>query len=174
VRDVKDVLVSAYHHARYRRQTTACDLDTFIRDPRTGAEKVLTALSRWADNRGLAERSIVIRYEDIHADAGACLTRTLEFAGHGPVSPDLVRQSVAFCTADNLRKLEQSKFFKDPKLKPGRDKANGAKVRSARIGDHANHMTPALVRFIEDMDAAMGRPLERLLQGTSRTPSPPS
>lgn len=165
VREPKDVLVSAYHHARYRRKTVNGDIEHFVRHPETGAQKLFTALSRWADNRHLASESIVIRYEDMHADAGAVLERTLRFAGHCSCNPGHIAEAVAFCTADNMRQFEQSGYFSTAKLKPGKDKVQGAKVRSARIGDHLSHMSQDLIRYVDSMDAQMGFPMQRLLAG---------
>jgi hypothetical protein len=163
VRDVKDVLVSAYHHARYRRSIVTCDFETFVRDPNLGARKVLTVMDRWAGNSGRASAHIVIRYEDMDADAAACLTRTLSFAGCGPVDAARVGEAVAFCTADNMRRLEQSNFSKAGQMRPGRDRNLGAKVRSASVGSHAKHMSDEIAAYVDEMDAAMGFPLNRLI-----------
>ena len=156
VRDVKDVLVSAYHHARYRRSIVSCDFETFVRSPNLGARKVLSVMDRWAANCARASGHIVIRYEDMHKDTAACLARTLQFAGCGPVDAARVGEAVAFCTADNMRKLEQSNFFKAGQMRPGRDKKLGAKVRAASIGSHTKHMSDEIAAYVDEMDAAMG------------------
>jgi len=39
----------------------------------------------------------------------------------------------------------------------------GAKVRSASVGGHTRHMTPDLAAYVDEMDAAMGFPLKRLI-----------
>lgn len=43
VRELRDILVSAYHHARYRSCQFLGTIHEFIRHPHTGIEKILTS-----------------------------------------------------------------------------------------------------------------------------------
>ena len=157
VRDVKDTLVSSYFHARFREETYDGPISAFVRNRQTGAEKVLTALNRWHENRFLACGHLVQTYEAMHRNPVACLTDALAFCGFGPVNSSLVKQAVAFATADNMRKLEMSGFFKSQSLS-NHTNPDAAKVRTARIGDHKNHLSEADIAYIDALEATIGNP----------------
>jgi len=163
VRDLKDVLASSYFHAKYRSKTFEGEIGAFIRDPRTGAEKILTAWNRWHATRKLAQASIVQTYEAMHANAAGCLAQALDFAGYGPVDADVVAQSVHFCQSDNMRSMEKENFFKTATLRNKAASANSAKVRAARIGDHVNHLDAADIAYVDALEQRLGNPFAKRL-----------
>lgn len=81
VRDVRDIVVSAWHHARYREGITSASLSEFVRHPMTGIEKVLVAYNRWFDQLAEAAGLLVVSYEDMTADPVAVLRDSLVFIG---------------------------------------------------------------------------------------------
>ncbi len=162
-RDIRDTLTSAYFHARWRSNRFGGSLADFIRDRTTGAEKLLTALNRWHCNRELASNHLHIRYEDMHADAASVLRGTLEFSGFHELDETIIRRAAKFCKADNMRKLEQKRFFGSSRLGlPVSGDTRGSKVRNARIGDHVNHMASEDLAFISAMEREIGNPLDDL------------
>jgi hypothetical protein len=166
LRDVRDILTSAYFHARYRRKTFHGSIGEFVRNPLIGAEKVLTAYNKWKQNIEICKDCLVLSYEGLHRDTGGCLTRTLEFGGHGDVNKERVAQSVEFCRPENMRELERINYFNSLKLKPGKDKSSlGAKVRTAKVGDYTNHLTPDDVAFIEGLEEKIGNPFKMYTSG---------
>ena len=160
VRDVKDTLVSSYFHARYRDKTFSGTISDFVRDSRTGAEKILTALNRWHANRSLAQNHLVQRYEQMHESPEGCLQEALNFLDIGPIEALALKQAVIFSSAENMRMLEQSGFFSSHRLtKPVHP--NAAKVRSARIGGYKNHLKPSDIDYIDGVEKRFGNPFRQ-------------
>lgn len=158
-RDIRDTLTSAYFHARWRANRFGGALSDFIRDRTTGAEKLLTAFNRWHQNRELASNHLHIRYEDMHADAATVLRRTLEFSGFQDLDETVIHRATKFCEADNMRKLEQKRFFRSSRLGlPISGETTGAKVRNAKVGDHVNHRSAEDIAFISEMQERLGNP----------------
>jgi hypothetical protein len=161
-RDIRDTLTSAYFHALWRSNRFGGSLADFIRDRTTGAEKLLTALNRWHCNRELASNHLHIRYEDMHVDAASVLRGTLEFCGFQELDETIIRRAAKFCEADNMRKLEQKRFFRSSRLRLASEgEARGAKVRNAKIGDYINHMTDKDIVFIHRIQEQIGNPFNK-------------
>jgi len=158
VRDVKDTVVSCYFHARYRNKIFDGPIGEFVRSPHTGVEKILTAFNRWHENRKKSQTSIVQSYELMHQDAVSCLTQTIEFAGFGEPDQRYVCEAVEFCRAGNMRRLERTGFFRTTRMGYA-DTPEGYKVRSAKIGDYVNHLSPEDIAYINKMEQRMGNPL---------------
>jgi hypothetical protein len=159
VRDVKDTLVSSYFHAHHREKTFAGPISAFVRNPATGAEKILIAMNKWHSNLALTKRHLVQTYESLHENASSKLKEVLEFAGFADVDDGAVEKAVNFGQADNLRELEKANFFDSERL-GSYASANAAKVRSARIGDYANHLSAEDIAYIEAMEDRLGNPFK--------------
>jgi hypothetical protein len=158
-RDIRDVLTSAFFHARYRAKVFDGELSDFIRDPKTGAEKILVAFNRWHENRDRARDWMHLRYEDMHRDPEACLRSTLAFAGFPLGSESDLEGTISFCRAENMKLLERDGFFESNRLSVTSDPDGlGAKVRSAKVGDHLQHMSAGDLEFIADTERRLGNP----------------
>ena len=159
VRNVNDTLVSSYFHAHHRDKTFDGSISDFMRNPATGAEKILIAMNKWHANLALTKRHLVQTYESLHQNPADRLKDVLDFAGFGDIDDRAVARAVEFGAADNLRKLEKANFFNSERLgSPGT--ANGAKVRSARVGDSANHLSAEDIAYIEAMEKRIGNPFK--------------
>jgi hypothetical protein len=78
-------------------------------------------------------RSVVIRYEELHSDPVAALTRTTDQIR--PVAPERITAAIEACQADTLRSAQ---------------KGLRKRIRTATVGDWRNHLTEAhLARFRE-------------------------
>lgn len=158
-RDLRDVVTSAYFHARFRTNVYHEELCDFIRDPKRGVEKILVAYNRWHDNRHRAAEWLHLRYEDMHKDPSESLRSSLAFAGIADGGEKAVLAAVEFCRADNLRRLEQEGFFDSGRLRPSAENPElGAKVRRATVGDHANHLSAEDLDFIAALETRLGNP----------------
>jgi hypothetical protein len=160
VRDVKDTLVSSYFHARYRDKTFEGPMSAFVRNPATGVEKILIAMNKWHSNLTLTKAHLIQSYESLHHDPSDKLIEVLRFAGFADIDEAAVEKAVEFARADNLRELEKANFFNSERL-GSYATANSAKVRSASIGDYANHLSPEDVAYIEVMESRLGNPWKR-------------
>jgi hypothetical protein len=159
VRDVKDTLVSSYFHARYRDKTFDGPISAFVRNPATGVEKILIAMNRWHSNLAITKTHLIQTYESLHDNAADKLIEVLQFAGFADIDDSAVEKAVEFARADNLRELEKGNFFNSERL-GSYASANSAKVRSASIGDYANHLSLEDVAYIEVVERRLGNPFK--------------
>ena len=163
VRNPGDVAVSQYFQWRYRMRPGKKSLNAypahgaelsifdFVHRHEAGLKKAIDFLNDWS--RALPEipDHLVIRYEDMRAQPEAGLRRLLTYMGADPTDEEL-RQSVAFASVDNMRKLEEGRIFW---LSGGRmvakDKSNpdSHKVRRAKVGGYRDYFDDEQVRQID-------------------------
>jgi alcohol sulfotransferase len=162
VRDPRDIVVSAYHHAAFRSRSFAGTLSAFVRDPHFGIEKILTAFNRWHGNRHLASSFTALSYEAMHADPHRVLAATLDVLGVSPIDRRLAARSVVFCAFENMQKYEKADFFDSPRLSNATGDARASKVRSGRVGAFPDHLAEDDLRWIDDCSRRLGDPFREL------------
>ena len=81
-------------------------------------------------------RSVVIRYEALHADPVAELTRATDQIE--PVPPELVARAIAACQAETMRQTHRGLH---------------KRLRSATVGDWRNHLTEAHLAIFREHHA---------------------
>ena len=158
VREPKDVLVSAYFHARYRINSFTGTLPEFIRHPYTGIEKLLVAHQRWFDYQRIASSVLLHRYETTHTDPEATMRSTLDFIGI-KIDAECLAAAVEFGRFDNMKKLERQGYFESNAMQsdPAAGEA-GQKVREGRVGGHGAHLNAEDIDYIDLMIARIGYP----------------
>jgi hypothetical protein len=171
VRNPKDILVSAYHHARFRNLTFAGTLSEFVRDPRTGISKIMAALSRWHGNRSLASSFDVVSYEGMHRTPEQILRSTLLRAGVSHIDDALVSETVEFCRFEKMQEYERTDYFMTGRLSNPSNDPRANKVRVGRVGGYRDHLSAADEAFIEDHVRSVGDPFNTLM--ASVDPHPP-
>lgn len=92
-------------------------------------------------------RSVVVRYENLHADPMAELTRATNAIQ--PVPPERIAKAIEACQAENL--LQTRKGLK-------------RRIRSATVGDWRNHLTEEHLRIFRDVHAGRIRALGYAVQ----------
>lgn len=152
-RDVKDILVSGYHHFSYRNNAFEDGLSEFIRNPVTGAEKVLRSEFRWKKNRKLAADWLDITYEQMSEDPTETLLAVVKFVGL-PVDKAALSYAVDFCSADNMKGLEKSGFFSHGSMRPSEGGEKAMKVRQASVGGYIEHLSTEDIAYIENVSLA--------------------
>lgn len=113
VRRPKDVMLSMLNYYRLRNPQATWTDEYFVRDYiRNGGDQgsVRNGYGSWEDNllSWLAQRRfplLLVRYEDLKADAGRELGRMLEFLGE-PVEAGRVARAVAGSTFERMREIE--------------------------------------------------------------------
>lgn len=155
-RDPRDVAVSFYHHMRDRMTTVELwrkgvhrrdeiatrDLFDVMRDERLGVPRVIRFLDGW--RRALAGRpaTLIVRYEDLRADAEGELRRIADLLGAGYGDAEIAR-AVAFASFDHMRQLEQQGLFASERLRPADpDNPQSFKVRRGRVGGYRDLLEP--------------------------------
>lgn len=164
-RDPKDVLVSAWHHARYRQSCYLGPIDKFVRSSYAGIDKLLTAHNRWWQHREQSTSSLVLSYEQMHVDLAGTLRETLRFVGW-PVDEARIARAVEASSFASMRAAESNKALEHKSLREhsatqnrGDDRAR--KVRSGKVGGHREHLSPSDVAYIDERVARLGDPFAR-------------
>lgn len=147
-RDLRDVLVSYYHHRRARGEIPE-GLENYVLSPQ-GLAAAVRYLHGWRQALQQADpaRTCRISYEDLLADPAKQLRRCVEFLGL-PVAAPLLLQAVQDADADKLRLLEAATGTYD--FTPDQLKANpeARHIRKARAGTHLEEMDAALAARIQ-------------------------
>jgi hypothetical protein len=184
-----DVAVSWYvqYHKReraFRREMLelACGE---TRDPRTfsqwefitheslGLPAIIEYHNFWARMLASRDNALIVRYEDLLSAPEQTLTRIGQHLGEA-FSTDHIRQAVDFGSADNLRKLEQTRFFSNPslRLRSRSDSATG-KVRRARAGGYREDLSLEQTQWVDRMVASRLDPIYGYTQSdTNQQPEP--
>lgn len=164
VRDPRDVAVSQYfqwqHRMRphkkllneYPAHNKDLSIFEFVTDPKAGVPRIIDFFNGWA--RGLSDMRdmvLLIRYEDMREHPGAIMKQVLDFVGT-PGTEEEIAQAVEFASYDNMKKLEESRFFRasGARVKPGdRKNPDSFKVRRAKVGGYRDYFDDEQVAVID-------------------------
>jgi hypothetical protein len=80
-------------------------------------------------------------------DPKATLIKVVSFMNL-PVDNSAAQYSVDFCTAENMRELERTSFFKHGSMRPAHSGDRGRKVRSAKVGDYKQSLSQSDLDYI--------------------------
>ena len=152
IRDPRDVIVSSYFQATRRSGVFNGTLSEFIRSEKHGIRKIITFLQGWYENRHVPAAWMLVRYEDIRADARPMLRAVLHFMGVQDVEDATVDAAVRFADFENLKKLETSGYFpgRDLSPAPGGDEES-CKVRKGKVGGYRDYLSPEDLEYIDRM-----------------------
>jgi hypothetical protein len=169
VRDPRDVAVSQFFQWQFRMRPNkkfindypphgaAIDSWDFVLDKDAGVPRIVDYFNGWARAVPELKDVLIVRYEDMRADPARVLTQILEFTG-ASVSAEQVQEAVDFAAYDNMKKMEQNKFFKGSgaRVKPG-DKNNpqSFKVRKAKVGGYRDYFTDEQCEQLQQMVAGL-------------------
>lgn len=159
VRNIKDVLVSAYFHTTKRKNLFKGSISEFIRNNKYGAKKIVTFYNIWQANMNVPSDFMLVRYEDLHADAKGVLSGVLKFIGVEDVQKNILEDAVAFSRFENMKKLEKSKVFKSFKMNPGNENdLESFKVRKGKVGGYKEYLSEEDIKYIDGVIDEMGCP----------------
>ena len=155
VRHPADVSVSQYHQWRYRMRPNkklindypvdgaAVAIFDFMVASRAGLDKAIGFMNGWAREMPRLEDLLVVRYEDLKAKPAETLAGMLDFMGT-PGSQAEIRESLAFASFDNMRKLETKRTFwlSGGRMVPkDRDNPKSFKVRRGKVGGYKDYFS---------------------------------
>jgi len=150
VRDPRDVIVSLFFQQKKRTDGFAGDLGEFVQQDRGGFESIIQYYNVWIRNRDVPRKFLIVRYEDLHADAQGQLRSTLEFIGVNGVSEATIKRAVDYASFDRMRKMELDDHFGSDKLRPGdRSDHESFKTRKGRVGGHVDDLPPEQIRELD-------------------------
>jgi len=167
VRDPRDTAVSQFFQWQYRMRPHKKRLNEypphgkelsvfdFVSDPKAGIPRIIEFLNGWAAAVTRNKDILMIRYEDMRAKPESVMRRVLEFTGT-PGTQEEIAEAVAFAAYENMKKLEQEKFFRasGARVKPA-DSSNpqSFKVRRAKVGGYRDHFEKPQLAMIDAMVA---------------------
>jgi hypothetical protein len=165
VRDPIDVAVSQYFQWRYRMRPnkkfindyplhgTDIDIWDFVLDKDVGVPRIVDYFNGWARAIPQLGDVLVVRYEDMRKHPEQVLAEILDFTGL-PATPSEVSAAVEFASYDNMKKMEQAKFFRGSgaRVRPG-DSANpqSFKVRKGKVGGYRDYFTDEQCAHLEQL-----------------------
>lgn len=174
VRDPLDVAVSQFFQWRYRMRPNKMfindypphgadiDLWDFVRDENAGVPRIVDYFNGWARAVPQLRDVLIVRYEDMRKAPEKVLAQILDFTGT-PAAEEDVRAAVEFARYDNMKKMEQSAFFRrsGARVKPGdKDNPQSFKVRKGKVGGYRDYFTDEQCAYLEnlaeDLDPVFG------------------
>ncbi|MEO0770999.1 MAG: sulfotransferase domain-containing protein, partial [Cyanobacteria bacterium J06649_4] len=102
VRDPRDAIISRYH--QHKSELTFNELEQYVLDS-ADFDAYIQFYNDWQTHKSEAQGVLVVRYEDMKADAIAQVRRVFEFIGL-PITDDELRQAVEYASFKNMRKME--------------------------------------------------------------------
>jgi hypothetical protein len=169
VRDPIDVAVSQYFQWRYRMRPnkkfindypphgTDVDIWDFVLDKDVGVPRIVDYFNGWARAIPQLKDVLIVRYEDMRKEPEQVLAQILDFTGL-PAAPSEVSAAVEFASYDNMKKMEQTKFFRDSggRVKPG-DSGNpqSFKVRKGKVGGYRDYFTDEQCAHLEQLASGL-------------------
>lgn len=150
-RDPRDTVVSGYHQVTKRLTNVYTgSMSDFVRDRHHGIEKVVRFNRMWLDLVHADSNMLSVRYEEMHADAGAVIARVLSHFGESR-SSEQIHEAVEQNRFDVLQRREISGDFSAEYRKilgsPSSPDPNGLKVRRGRVGNYAVELEPADIDY---------------------------
>jgi len=150
-RNIHDLAVSAYFQATKRENLFVGDMSSFIRCPRGGVGSMIRFYNIWAENRGVPRDFLLVRYEDLKNDTAAELARVWRFLGLPELSPDTIAAAVAYCSFENMRRMEAQDQLGTGRLRAGdASDPESFKTRQGKVGGYTKYLSPEDIAWIDE------------------------
>ncbi len=142
-RDPRDVIVSSYFEMKnrgrlfgenpYEQRQAVFEgtLQEFISARHGGYDTLLAYYNIWAASRQIPKGFLLVRYEDLRANAAQELRRVLNFLDLSEITDKEIAQAVDYASFDNMRKMEVEGRFQSGMLKPA-DQSNQETYKTRR------------------------------------------
>lgn len=159
IRDVRDALVSLYHHMHNRREVFTGSLYQFLRSEDLGARRAVEFYRDWHMHHKSLPHFLLLRYEDLHRNTRDVIRKTLAFLEIEDVTDSIVDRAIENGGLDSMRRLELSRSFSSQALRPMKStNVDALKVRKGMIGGYRDEMTEADLSYIESVVATLDGP----------------
>jgi hypothetical protein len=163
VRNPQDVAVSQYFQWKFRMRRGKKTLNEypsedvsiydFVMRPASGIARIIDWMNAWAAELDRMPDLLLVRYEDMRADATRELHRIARFIG-APEDDAAIRAAVEYASVENMRKLEEKRVFwlSGGRMTP-RDRANpdSYKVRRAKVGGYRDYFDDEQAGRIDEL-----------------------
>jgi len=150
-RDPRDILVSSWHHLRFREKIYQGSLSAFMRDDLVGISKVIAFMNIWLENSHVPESFHLLTYEQLHTDPILSFRKFLKFMDI-PVVPEFVQAVVKESSFEKMKKMELNGSFKEPWMSPGsKDTNRSVKIRKGKVGGFRQELSIKDIEFLNDV-----------------------
>lgn len=152
VRDIRDLAVSNYFEFTRRRGQQDHGISAYLRSRRGSVATMIQHYNIWAANRVVPADFHLVRYEELHADAEACLRDVLRFIGIPDVADATIRRAVDFGSFANMRHLELRGSIQHRGMLAGDlSDPESFKTRRGKIGGYVDYMGSDDIVWTETM-----------------------
>jgi hypothetical protein len=162
VRDPRDVIVSSYFEMKnrgnifgnnpYEKRRAVFDgsLSEFIHRREGGFDSIIRYYNIWAANRQIPKDFLLIRYEDLKANASGELHRVLDFLGLQSVPDEIITEAVNYASFDNMRRMESDGKFQTGILKPAdKTDTDSYKTRKGKVKGYFDHLSGEEIFYLD-------------------------
>ena len=116
VRDPRDVLVSIYHHKKYRSDDFSGDIKDYLNQKVGGLESIIEFYNIWIESNENNPNFLLVSYENLHNNPTAEIKKILFFLEVSDVSESSISNAIKFASFKNMRKIELSGKANNDKL----------------------------------------------------------
>ena len=164
-RDPRDVLVSAWHHAVYRKNSFDGSISKFVRSNRLGIRKVARFYRDWREAMNRHSDFHFLTYRWLTHDTVGQLERLMPVIGLPPEKIDL-DDVVKASSFERMREMETSPHA--PLLGQGLSSRRDAdprsyKTRLGQVGSYRRHLGKSDLEFVDRVMRENGNPFQDML-----------
>ena len=169
-RDPRDAFVSYFVQLTRRNPATPSaikqmTIDALLHHPYFGITSMVTVMNAWMTEFGGRPNFVLVRYEDLHADAPRNFRHLLKAIGVGKIDSAAFDHALNFSNFENMQQLEASGSFGTKILQPRNpEDPESFKVRRGKVGGFRDYLSPAgqeyAARICATLDHRFGYPVE--------------
>lgn len=150
VRDLRDTVVSNYFQATRREHCYEGDIASYLRWPRGSFDTMLRYYNVWALQRQVPRGFLLVRYEDLHADAVGELRRVAGFLGLRDVTTAALEAAVGFGRFETMQRREAAVPADGTPLAPGSaGDLESFKARRGKVGGYVDYLAPGDIVWLD-------------------------
>jgi hypothetical protein len=122
----------------------------FTQHEGVGLPAVIDFHNLWQRRLAGCDTGLVIRYEDLRSEPVETMVRLCGYLDT-PFDRAEIEHAVEFAAFDNMRKLEESNYFRNSSMAP--NKGEGPKVRRGKVGGYRDYYNAEQIAAMEAMVA---------------------
>ena len=147
IRDIRDALVSYYHHKK-AREMISCDIDSFVTSAKELGDIIdYYKLLKIAVDKISTENLKIIRYENLKHNTVQVLADCISFLDL-PVDEDLLSQAIENSSLKKMQGLEAQHGSFDFSANELKNRPNAFHSRKGKAGDYINELKPSSISKI--------------------------
>ena len=151
VRDPRDVVVSLYFQVTRRDHRYHGTLADMLRHPTFGIGAIITVLNAWMAEWGARPAVHLVRYEDCRAHSTRIFREILLFLHVPRIDEHIFAHSLAFCSFENMQRMEAAAEFTTSILAPGAaHDTESFKVRRGIVGGYRDYLAASDVLYLNE------------------------